>query len=490
MPQAFRGEHYRMYKQTLLFLMIHAIDTLYPALPIEVHQSVAHATYCRIVDPLFRTEEVLSNIEAHMQHLIDSDMPLSVLTVPPEEAYQIYMQNGETDKAESLACCARTSFQFFDTGYKKHALYAKVYPTAGCVREFKLTMFQDGFMLRYPNEAAGNTIPKLTASRKILQTLVDYRRWHSVLDLSDVFDLNAAIREGKAKEIVNISESLHEKMISDLADTITADRKLRVVLISGPSSSGKTSFANRLRIHLRVNGINPVVLSMDDYYRGRTQAPLDENGNYDYECPEALDYELFNNHLEQIIRGETVNTPLFDFNSGNRMTATKPVSLGANQILIVEGIHALNEIFSSKVVEENKFKIYCTPLTVMSFDTYNPLSPTDLRLLRRTIRDTKFRKSPAENTLSMWKSVRRGEKKHIFPFEHTADHIFNSSLSYEFCVIKEQAEKELKTIPESSPHYETAKQLLEFLSYFCPIPEDLVPPTSILREFIGGSTVV
>lgn len=323
-----------------------------------------------------------------------------------------------------------------------------------------------------------------------MQTIDDYRKWHSLIGVTDVFELNALIGAGKIQPLINVSEIMHEKVLSEIAQSIKEHiLEKRVILISGPSSSGKTTFAKRLMLHLRVCGIKPVVISLDDYFIDRGLVPLDENGEPNFEDIDAIDYELFRSQLAQIISGKEVLAPRYDFEKKKSIPAAHRIKLEAGSVVIVEGLHALSPTLTKGISSRALYKVYCSALTCLCFDNFNPISPTDTRLIRRIIRDHKYRSCPAAETIRMWDSVSRGEVKNIFPYEDDADIIFNSSLTYEFSVYKAEAESLLREAQKDMGGNYRCRRLLEILSYFEPLDNSLVPPMSVLREFIGGSTV-
>lgn len=482
-------EDYRTYKQSLLFVLITAAHELYPMLKLRVHQSVGKSTYCELGNGA-PTNEILGALKRRMSEIIKSDVPFKTICVTKKEAQNIFNKQGDSEKAQKLEYSMKKEICLCETNSKYTTLYGRLEKTTGALSSFDLTPFSNGFLLRYPNNETNGKIPPFVASRKLIETILEYRRWEEIANIKDVFELNRFIREKRFNEIINLSEALHEKRISHIADDLKAlFPKVRVVLISGPSSSGKTTFAGRLGIHLRVNEIKPATISLDDYFLDREDSPLHEDGSYNFEDLDALDYNLFNEHLKKLIQGEEVEIPRYSFQKGKREEKGRKLKLSSNEILIIEGIHALNDKLTYSIDHDSKYKIYCTPLTVMSFDEYNPISPTDTRLLRRIVRDYKYRNCKVQSTFELWPSVRRGEIKNIFPFEEGANAIFNSALTYEFSVIKPIAGGLLKELNERMPDFETAARLLEFLSSFEVMPKAAIPPMSIMREFIGGSSI-
>ncbi|MDP4132911.1 MAG: nucleoside kinase [Bacillota bacterium] len=484
-----KHEGYRTYRQSLLLLLIKAIHELYPNFTMVVHQSVGKSTYCEFKG-IKADESMLSAIKNCMKRYVDVDMPFKTISVGKSEAKNIFCKQGDIKKADQLEYYNSNIVKLCDVGDIYTTYYGLLAKSAGELSVFDLTLFGDGFLLRYPNNFSEGKIMPVGASNHLLGTIIEYSKWSKITGVNDVFDLNKMIRDDKEDNVINLSESLHEKKLSKLADIVKeSNGEIKVILISGPSSSGKTTFAKRLCLHLKINGLNPDTLSLDDYYKDRGKGPIDENGKPDFEDIEALDISLFNKQLKEITEGKAVETPVYDFSVGTRSSINRTIKLSNDGILIVEGIHALNKRLSELIAERNKLKIYCTPLTVLSFDEYNPISPTDLRLLRRMTRDYQFRNCPAESTLDMWSSVRRGEMKNIFPYEGEADEIFNSALLYEFACLKPKARQLLESVPRDSEYKEKAERILEFLNMFYDMDSYMVPHTSILREFIGESSV-
>ncbi len=487
MLQNWTEESYRTYRQSLLFVLFAACAKVFPGQALRVHQSVNRSTYCELPSHI-PTEADMAALEKEMRTLILAEFPLVPEVFPKEEAIRLISESGDTETAHSLAFTPRDTISLLRLYDKYYSVYGSLYPHAGYLSDFALVLFDAGFLLRYPHPNTGTQIQPFYAGQKILKTISDYRAWNAVVGVPDVYALNRLVREGGINECINISEIMHEKRLSEIADTIKNNiLNCKVILISGPSSSGKTTTTGRLMLHLRANGLSPEMISLDDYYLGRSKTPLDENGKPNYEDIDAIDHVLFNQHLHKLIGGETVTVPRFDFQTGERAPKGRTLSLSGSGVLLVEGIHALNEKLTHGIPSSYLYRVYCSALTVLCFDRYNPISPTDTRLIRRMIRDSQFRNTDAVGTLSMWGDVQKGEIKNIFPYEERADVIFNSSLSYEFAVYRQVAEPLLTSALESHEHRETAARLLDFIRYFEPISPSLVPGTSILREFIGGS---
>jgi uridine kinase len=361
-------------------------------------------------------------------------------------------------------------------------------PRTGYLKCFGLKFYLPGFILRYPQKESPTTLPTFVEQRKLANVYYEFEHWGKVLEIEDVASLNTQINSGRTGELIRIAEALHEKKLAQLADEITKDRgRVRVILIAGPSSSGKTTFAQRLCIQLRVNGLRPIAIGTDDYFVDREHTPVDEKGEPDFEALEALDLELFNQHLIRLIQGEEVEIPIFNFQTGTREPKGEIISAKDDQPIIIEGIHGLNERLTSEIPKDRKFKIYISALTQLNVDNHNRIPTTDNRLLRRIVRDNQFRSHDAKATIRQWPSVRRGEERNIFPFQEDADAMFNSALAYELAILKRYAEPLLRAISKDDPEFPEAKRLLKFLSYILPMEDSDVPLNSILREFIGAS---
>ena len=359
--------------------------------------------------------------------------------------------------------------------------------STGVIKIFDLVKYKKGYLLKYPSRINPDEIAPFIETKKLISTLSEYDEIHKILKINTVYRLNTKVEKDNGKETIILSEGLHEKKISYIADTIVKNKEKKVVLIAGPSSSGKTSFANRLGIQLMLNGKRPVTLSVDNYFVEREQNPIDEFGNFDFECIEALDIELLNDHILRLLRGEEVQIPSFNFQIGHKEYKGNTLKLGENDILVMEGIHCLNNKLTPSISQKQKYKIYVSDLTVLNLDYYNNISTTDTRLIRRIVRDHQFRGYSALQTIRIWYSVNRGERQYIFPYQEEADVMFNSSLVYEFSVLKDYAIPLLKEIDNSNPEYAEATRLCNLLQYFESIPIDYIPRTSLIREFIGGS---
>lgn len=482
-------EGYYIYKESLIIVLLHAAETLGRATAVFIRQSVNKSTYFEIEGIDEDKEKIALRIKSEMSRIIKENMPLLVMELKKEAAAELFRAHGEEERAREILLLPCEKIRLCKTARRYHIMYQPPCYFLEALSNFDVSVYEDGFLLKYPTNYTVDKIPELKSGEKVHRAIEDYRDWITTIGAGDIFSLNKYIREKRGSELINLSEGLHEKRISAIADKIKESPDIKIILIAGPSASGKTTFANRLCLHLKINHINPVVISLDDYYVDDASMPRDEKGEMDFECVEAVDYELFNEHLSLLAKGESVSIPKYDFNIRKRVRG-KTISLKEGQIIIAEGIHALNELLTSKVERKNKYKIYLSALTSLCLDEYNAFSPTDNRLLRRMVRDASYRNTPPEGTFKLWNSVRRGEKEYIFPFESEADIVFNSSLVYELALLKEPAMKMLREIDRKSEYYSRARRLMELLSFFEKMEPYAVPPTSIIREFIGGSTIV
>jgi len=481
-------EGYLIYKESLILMLLHAVEMTEGANTVFVRQSVNKSTYFEM-ETAKDKKSLAEELKATMRKIIADNTSFRSIKLKRFQAASLFHENGEVEKADDIASLPTEYITVCKTAKRYHLTYQPIAYSVRALSVFDIQPFDDGFLLKYPTNCTINTIPQLKPGIKVHNAIEDYRDWITTVGVENIFTLNKTVRGNHIAELVNMAEGLHEKRISRIADKIKESPQIKVILIAGPSSSGKTSFANRLCLHLKINHINPVVISLDDYYVDDERMPRDKNGEMDFECVESIDYELFNEHLSRLTAGETVELPRYDFKLRQRVKGDT-LTLKENSVVIAEGIHALNELLTSRVNKENKYKIYLSCLTSLCLDEYNAFSPTDNRLLRRIIRDAQHRNTPAEMTFKLWKSVRNGEQKYIFPFESEADEVFNSSLVYELAVIKKPALALLENISTESQHYSRAQRLIKLLSYFEEFDPAPIPPTSIIREFIGGSTIV
>lgn len=476
----------RTYIRGLLFIMSMAFNECYPEAFLSVNYQLTNAMYCE-VDNLKVTREMIENVSKKMKEIVSKKLDIKKVEMSKEEAIKFYEKenslrgilqlDNEQKKGVSL---------YFCEGYYNY-FYGVMPINTEYINVFEIVPYNDGILLRYPDKSNPNALEAGVASKKMIAILDEYKDIHRVLDVNTIYKLNKQIREGKAPEFVLLAEALHEKKISDIADNIINRKNVKVILIAGPSSSGKTTFAKRLGIQLRLNGLKPVTISVDDYFVERKDTPLDENGKYNFECIEAIDLKLFNDNLTTLLNGGEILCPTFDFKEGSKKYTGKKMSLAEDEVLVIEGIHCLNDKLTESIPKELKYKIYISALTILNIDYYNRISTTDSRLIRRMVRDYNFRGYTAIHTLQIWNSVNNGENQYIFPYQDEADSMFNTSLIYELCVLKKYALPMLEKIDNSYVEYAEAKRLCEFLKYFEDIEDKYVPENSILREFIGGS---
>lgn len=480
----------RMYVRGLSFILYKAVDELFPGSQLRINHSISKGIYCKIPD-LNRelTEQDVVNIKNRMLEIVEADLPFIHIEEETEEVIRKFEVHGWNDKINLL----RRKGQNFSSYYKLNghinAFYGCMIPSTGYLKVFDLHKYFNGMLLQLPQKSNPESVENLEYQNKLFEIFQEFLQWIKILEVPNISDLNHACSNGKSEELIKISEALHEKKIGQIADNILSrDNQVKIILISGPSSSGKTTFAKRLAIHLMVNGMKPLNLSLDNYFVNRDDTPLDENGNHDYEALEALDVKCFNQNLLDLLNGKKVEIPKFSFESGMRFYNGETMEMLPHNVLIIEGIHGLNPELTCSIPAEAKFKIYVSALTSLNIDDHNRVSTTDNRLIRRIVRDYRYRKYSARDTISRWPSVRAGEEKHIFPFQEEADTMFNSALLYELAVLKPYAEPILREVQPNQPEYSEATRLMNFFSYFKPLRPHDIPPTSILREFLGGSS--
>lgn len=478
----------KIYETSLRYLVAMATHRLYPQLDIRFSYNISRSIFCQILTPGFHTDlKFVDSIQAEMQRLIKADLPIERKLVTREEAAEIYKANHCDDKIDILKYRPDDKVHLYSCDGYVNYLYGYMVPSTGFLTHYKMKLFAPGFIIQYPRAECGGIIPEFEEDRTFGRTLKESYQWAVKVGTETVSKINEYVLKNGSVDFINMCESNHNNMLAELGKKIQQDiDSIRLICIAGPSSSGKTTFANRLRIELLSLGIRPIRISIDDYYKPKSEIPLDEDGEVDLECLQALDTELFNSDMLRLINGEEVQLPRFDFKLGKRVPG-RILKVDQNQPIIIEGIHALNDELTPDITKHQKFKIYIAPQAQICLDNHNPLSLTDLRLLRRIVRDNKFRKSSAEETISMWPSVRRGEFKWIYKNQEGADYVFNSLLPYELCVMKKHALPILTKIPNDSPYYIKANRLIKFLKYFVDIDDEVVPNNSLMREFIGGS---
>ncbi len=476
----------RIYIRGLLYIMSKAFHECFPEVQLSINYQLTNAMYCE-TDNIRVTQEMINRVNQKMKEIIEKDLPITKIEMTKEEGRKFYEKENSLRGILQLDNKQKEEVSLYFCEDYYNYFYGVMPISTGYIKIYEILLYSDGFLVRYPGKQKPDVLENATASKKLISTLDEYKDIHKVLDVNTLYKLNKQVRNGNSAELVMLAEALHEKKISDIADSIIKRKNVKVILIAGPSSSGKTTFAKRLGIQLRLNGLKPVTISVDNYFVERKETPLDENGKYDFECLEAIDLKLFNEHLTTLLNGGEILCPTFDFKEGTKKYNGNTMRLNDDEILVIEGIHCLNDKLTSSISKDKKYKIYISALTVLNIDYYNRISTTDSRLIRRMVRDNNFRGYSAIHTLQIWNSVNRGETSHIFPFQDDADSMFNTSLIYELCVLKKYALPLLEKIDNSYVEYSEAKRLKEFLKYFEDIDDKYVPENSLLREFIGGS---
>lgn len=476
----------RVYRRSAVFLLIVAARMEFPARKITIKHSLSNGLLCEFVDGDTNESEV-KKLEARMRKLVEMDLPIRRNTVMREQAMEIFDRQQQFDKVNLLEVREKPIVHVYELEGWYEYFYGYMVPRTGMINNFKLINYPPGIILQTPESNNPKVIEPYVEQKQLARVFREARDWSEMLQTPHVAALNDNIANGNIEEIIRVNEALHEKKIAYIADQICQQPEARLVLIAGPSSSGKTTFAQRLLIQLRVNGRRPVLISMDNYFVDRALTPLDEKGDYDFESLRALKLDLFNSHLISLIQGDEVEIPVFNFKTGSCNSQGVPIKVNPGQPIIVEGIHALNDELTWLIPNELKFKVYISALTQLNIDYSNRIPTTDSRLIRRIVRDARTRGYSAADTINRWPSVRAGEQKYIFPYQENADVMFNSSLVYELAVLKPYAEPLLQAITPEADEYVEAKRLLKFFSYFKSISAEPIPPNSIIREFIGGS---
>ncbi|MGY5238484.1 nucleoside kinase [Clostridium tertium] len=478
---------YKIYTRTLQFIFIKATLDLFDNSVITIEHSIGEGVFGELHKEEALSAEDIDKIKLRMKELIEKDLPINKIKVKIEKAIEIFKEYGMDDKVSLLNQVSFENVNLYELDGRYDYFYGQMAYSTGVIKAFDLMYYDPGFVLRYPKKDDLNVVSNFKENRKLSQIFMETERWLNILGVGEVGSLNDKVKNKEFRDLVMVSEALHEKKIAQIADMINERKETKVVLIAGPSSSGKTTFANRLSVQLRVNGHVPIPISLDDYFVDREHTPKDENGEYDFESVYSLDLELFNSNLSALLKGEEVEIPSFNFKKGEREWVGHKLTLPSNGILLIEGIHGLNPILTSSILDKQKFKIYISALTQLNLDNHNRIATTDIRRVRRIVRDYLSRGYGAEETLKMWPSIRRGEERNIFVFQEEADVMFNSTLVYELCVLKRYALEELDKISPDSSVYLEASRLKSFLGFFKEIDKDYVPMNSILREFIGGS---
>ena len=478
----------RAYTRTLFFVLCKAVHKLFPQSSVVIDIPVSNGYYCDLkIGRKIKLEDV-SQIRAEMQNIIDRHIPIRRHEVPTDEAIALFEKMGYHSKATLLRTAGRLYTTYYDINGFVDYFYGTMLTNTAQLTLFGLESYYDGLLLRIPSRTDPTQLGALIKQDKMFDIFQEHHRWQRLLGMSTVGDFNEAVSLGHTNQIINVSEALQEKKIANIAENIARKGSVKVVLIAGPSSSGKTTTCKRLSIQLVCNGIRPVPISLDDYFVNREQTPKDAKGDYDYESVYALNLELFNRQLQQLFRGEEVELPRYNFQTGRSEKSGKRMRMCPNDVLVIEGIHALNPELTAQVPEELKYRVYASALTTILLDEHNYIPTTDNRLLRRIVRDYKYRGCSARDTIHRWPSVRAGENKWIFPHQENADEMFNTAMIYELAALKTQAEPLLEQVPENCEEYAEAYRLRKFLGYFSAIDHSTLPPTSLLREFLGGSS--
>ena len=478
----------RNYTRTLFFILCKAVHDLYPGSRVVIDIPVSKGYYINLHIGREVTDEDATRIRERMQQIIDEKIPIERFEVRTEEAIRMFEQKGDEAKVKLLRSVGSLYTVYHRIDDYVDYYYGALLTNTSDIYLFGLERYFEGLLLRIPSKHDPSQLGALVKQDKMFEVFLEQHRWQHILGVSTIGDFNEAVKAGHATNLINVSEALQEKKISQIADQITTHPEVRVVLIAGPSSSGKTTFCKRLSIQLLANGIRPVQISLDDYFVDREKTPKDADGDWDYESIHALDINLINLQLNALFRGEEVELPKYDFLSGRSGMSGKRLRLADRQVLLVEGIHALNPELTAQIPKRQKFHVYISALTSILLDDHNYIPTTDNRLLRRIIRDHKYRGVSAQETIRRWPSVRAGETKWVFPYQENADVMFNTAMLYELAVIQEQAAPLLEQVPESCVEYSEAYRLRKFLSYITPIPSRALPPTSLVREFLGGSS--
>lgn len=480
-------DNIRNNSRTLQFIFIKAVLDLYKDAIVTMEHSIGKWVFGEVHKKEPLTEEEVNDIKQEMQKLIDKNYPIKRIKVKREEAIKIFQNYGMTDKVKLLQQTGFKVVTLYELDGRYDYFYGPMWESTGVIKNFDVKFYNGGFILGYPTDENLMVVNKFVEQRKLTNIFRETEKWLSILGIGEVGSLNEKISNGQLIDLIMISEALHEKKIAQISDMINEKKEIKAVFVAGPSSSGKTTFANRLAIQLKVNGLNPIPISLDNYFVNREDTPRDENGEYDFESIKSIDVKFFKEQMKELFEGKEVEIPIFNFLTGYREKSGIKVKMPKNGILIIEGIHGLNPILTSSLDENNIFKVYISALTQLNLDNHNRISTSDVRRVRRIVRDSLSRGKNAEETLLMWPSIKKGEEKNIFVYQEEADIMFNSTLVYELCVLKKKALEELDKVNADSSVYDEVKRLKAFLGFFDEIDKGLVPENSILREFIGGS---
>lgn len=477
-----------IYETSLRYLISMAFKNLYPDYIVKFKYSLSRSVFCYVMNDLnLDIDKVLSEVTNEMERLISLDLPFERITCSKEEAIEQYKANGYKDKLEAIKYRPNKDVHLYNCDGYLNYMYGYMLPSTGYLSKFNFIPYDVGFLIQYPRHDANSEIPEFKDAPKYIETLRKASEWADIVDASNIAELNKHVENRSLIEFLHMCEAKHNAMLTELGELIKENSdELRLIAIAGPSSSGKTTFSTRLRIELMTRGLRPVTISLDDYYLNREDIPEDENGNVDLEHINTLDIDLFNQNMVDLIAGKEVDIPEFDFHSKSRK-GYKKLKVSKSNPIIIEGIHALNPELTKMIPKHQKFKVFISPQLQMNLDNHNPISITNVRLLRRIVRDKMFRNASAIRTISMWDSVRKGEFRWIYPHQEQADYVYNSGLQYELCVLKKHALPTLQDIPNDNEYYITANRLIKFLKYYVDIPDESVPCNSLLREFIGGS---
>lgn len=478
----------RAYTRTLFFVLCKAVQDLYPGHDVVIDIPVSNGFYVDVRLERDVTVDDVDCIRKRMQEIVDARMPIRRYMVPTEDAIALFEEKGDVEKVKLLRTSGSLYTTYYTIGEYVDFYYGTLLTNTSQLYLFGLEKYYDGMLLRIPSLQNPDELGEVTRQDKMFEIFKEHHHWQDIIGIRTVGDFNAAVDAGHATDVINISEALQEKKIAQIAEQIAARPGVKLVLLAGPSSSGKTTSCKRLSIQLAVNGLKPLQISLDDYFVDRERTPKDENGEYDYESIYALDLQKINDQFNALFRGEEVELPKYDFQSGKSKKSGQRLKMNDNNVLVVEGIHALNPELTAQIPNEQIFRVYASALTTILLDNHNYIPTTDNRLLRRILRDYKYRGVSAQDTIHRWPSVRAGENKWIFPFQENADAMLNTAMLYELAVLKMQAEPLLEQVPENCDEYAEAYRLLKFLKYFKGIPFNNLPPTSLLREFLGGSS--
>lgn len=478
----------RTYMRSLCFVLCKAVEDLFPKGHLVLENPISKGYYCNLYIGRPVTVEDVANIKKRMQEIISVDIPFHRIECHTEEAIGLFRDRGMNSKVKLLESIGTLYTFYYTLDHTVDYYYGSLLPSTGYIHLFDLIPYYNGLLLRIPNRNNPMELEPVVSQTKMFDIYNEHHRWQEILGVRTVGDFNQACQDGHATDLINVSEALQEKKIAHIADEIAQKKSIRLILIAGPSSSGKTTFSKRLSVQLMASGLHPLPISLDNYFVDRKHTPLDANGDYDYESLYALDLDYFNHQLECLLRGEEIELPRFNFQKGEREMSGQKIHLEEGTYIILEGIHALNPELTNRIPDYAKYKIYVSALTTILLDDHNYIPTADNRLLRRIIRDYKYRGYTAEDTIRRWPSVRRGEEKWIFPYQENANAMFNSALLYELAVLKDEVLPLLQQVQENVPEYSEAKRLCRFLSYFTSLGDEELPPTSLLREFLGGSS--